>query len=80
MYEFIFDWPCFSQQGRDKIASFLMYAGHDSGLKGLKSPVGRTSGTTSRRQLRSKQPWEGSRRQDYRHDEQEPNRRPRLVG
>ena len=40
-----------------------MYAGHDSGLVGLKSPVGRTSGTTSQRQLRSKHPWEGNRRQ-----------------
>jgi hypothetical protein len=56
------------------------YAGHDSELVGLKSPVGRTSGTTSQRQLRSKHPWEGSRRQDYRHDGQEPNRRPRPAG
>ena len=60
--------------------SFCLYAGHDSAPVGLKSPVGRMSGTTSQRQLRSKHPWEGSRRQDHRHDEQEPNRRPRLAG
>lgn len=58
----------------------FLYAGHDSGLVRLKSPVGRTSGTASQKQLRNKHPWEGSWRQDCGHDEQEPNRRPRLAG
>ena len=59
---------------------YCLYAGHDSKLMGLKSPVGRTNGTTSQKQLRSKHPWEGSWRQDHRRDEQEPDRRPRPVG
>src|SRR5579859_5668115 len=36
----------------------FLYAGHDSGLMGLKSPADRESGTTSQWQLRSKNPWD----------------------
>lgn len=70
---------CGSPEAEWPPAPFL-YAGHDSRLMGLKASGYRTKGTPSQKQLRSKRLRAGSWRQGDRHDEEEPNRRPKPVG